>query len=814
MSGARKIVVLGMMTKIPVAGVVWQTLHYLLGLRQLGFEPYYVEAHARTPSMLMAREDEDGSLLAAGFIDRVMRRFDLSGHWAYHALHADRRCYGLSERELAGLYDSAELIVNLHGGTAPRPEHSHTGRLVYVETDPVQLQVELHNGVPETIEFLEHHCAFFTFGENLGAPDCGLRPTALFDFRPTRQPVCIDLWPVLEETPNPRFTTVGNWRQLWRDVAIDGRTYTWTKHTQLESFLGLPARTGREFELTLSGYDDADRRALESHGWHVRDALELSRDIDAYRAYISGSLAEFTVAKEQNVALRSGWFSDRSATYLASGRPVVTEETGFSAALPTGEGLHAFTTIDEAAAAVEAICADPAGARRSAREIAREHFSSDIVLGEMLAALGVSAPGVVAAPNALAADLRLEPLSRRPLELPEATVSGVRRAPIPFGPPPAGPPAASVVVVSHDNLALTRMCLESVLENTDSPRFELLVIDNGSADGTRPYLSTLARRFANVRLVLNGENRGFPAACNQGLGLANGELLVLLNNDTVVAPGWLARLAAHAQDPEVGLVGAATNRIGNEAEVETAYETYRGFLQAAAERAEERSGESFDLPMPAMFCLALRRDVYERIGPLDETFGLGTLEDDDYAERARRLGLRSIGADDVLVHHFGEGSFGRLYADGSHAELIDGNRRLFEAKWGVRWQPYGRRQAEEYEAVRSYVRELVETRLPADAAVVVASRGDDELVRFAVQEGWHFPQTADGVYAGHHPADSTTAIEQLEALRARGASHFLIPKTSIWWLDHYRDLGTHLTERYREVVREEACVVFALDGER
>src|SRR5213594_3666090 len=169
-----KIVVLGMMTKMPVAGVVWQTVHYLVGLERLGYDVYYVEAHARTPSMFMEREQDDGSGRAAAFIDRVARRFGFAGRWAYHALHDDGRCYGMSESALRRLYESAALIINLHGGTMPLPEHYATGRLVYLETDPVLLQIELHENNPETIAFLEPHCAFFTFGENYGSDDCGL----------------------------------------------------------------------------------------------------------------------------------------------------------------------------------------------------------------------------------------------------------------------------------------------------------------------------------------------------------------------------------------------------------------------------------------------------------------------------------------------------------------------------------------------------------------------------------------------------------------------------------------------------------------
>jgi hypothetical protein len=150
-----KIVVLGMMTKMPVAGVVWQTMHYLVGFERLGCEVWYVEQHARTPSMFMETEQCDGSARAAAFIDGVMRRFDLAGRWCYHALHEENGgYYGLSETQLRRLYAEADLIINLHGGTIPLPEHYATGRLVYLETDPVQVQIELHDHNQETIDYL------------------------------------------------------------------------------------------------------------------------------------------------------------------------------------------------------------------------------------------------------------------------------------------------------------------------------------------------------------------------------------------------------------------------------------------------------------------------------------------------------------------------------------------------------------------------------------------------------------------------------------------------------------------------------------
>jgi GT2 family glycosyltransferase len=813
MTGRPKIVVLGMMTKMPVGGVVWQTLHYLLGFDRLGFDTYYVEAHARTPSMLMRNENDDGGALAAGFIDRVMRRFDRGDRWGYQALHADGRCYGMSQESLRRLYASAELIVNLHGGTTPRPEHSATGRLVYVETDPVQLQVELRHGLPATVEFLEHHCAFFTFGENWGAPDCRLPTTARFEFRPTRQPVCMDLWPPATDASGRCFTTIGNWRQRWRDVALDGQVYTWTKDVEFEKFLDLPRLTGQEFELALSGYETDDKNLLDRNGWRVVDALPFSLDADEYREYIRSSLGEFTVAKDQNVRLRSGWFSDRSATYLAAGRPVVTQDTGFANVLPTGVGLHAFTTLDEAAAAVGRVCSRYGREQRAAHEVARECFDSDVVLGSFLSEVGLASTKAGRRRRALDWDLPLQPASRRPLRLAEGVESRVRTSPIPFtaAEQPGDPPDVSVVVVSHDKLALTRLCIESILENTAGVRYETVVVDNGSQDGSRSYLLTLERRVPHLRLIRNSENVGFPRACNQGLEAARGQVLVLLNNDTVVPPGWLTRLVAHAGPADVGLVGPVTNRIGNEAEVEVSYRTYGQFLRAAHERAASRSGQSFEIPMPAMFCLAFRREVHERLGPLDQRYGIGTLEDDDYAEAARRAGYRLLCAEDVLVHHFGEGSFGDLFPSGEHSRLIEENRRRFEQKWGIRWQPYRRRQSGAYRDLRERVRRIVTSRVPDGSQVIVVSHGDDDLVAFGGAQGRHFPQTTDGVYAGHHPADSTEAIEHLEALRAKGGRYFVLPSTGFWWLEHYAELARHLDSNYDEVFRDDACIVFELE---
>lgn len=384
-----KIVLLGMMSKMPVAGNMWLVVQYLVGFQRLGYDVYYVEAHGCTPRELMRHEGDDGWANAASFIDRVMRRFDLGDRWAYHAVHDGGRVYGMSESELHDLYLSAELIINLHGGTEPLPEHSATDRLVYLGTDPVEVELELYHGVQKTIDFLAPHCAFFTWGLNYGNPDCRLPYAERFHFRPSPPPVVIDFWQPNLLPDGPAFTTIGNWRQLHREVQFQGQTYYWSKHHEYLKFLDVPGRTGQAFELALSSYEEPDRKLLNSHGWSVRHALDFSRDLDEYRDYISGSRGEFTVAKDQNVRLRSGWFSERSAQYLAAGRPVIMQETGFSNLLPTGKGLFSFSNVDEVVAAVETINADYEQQREGAAELAREYFGYEVVLKRMLAEVGM-----------------------------------------------------------------------------------------------------------------------------------------------------------------------------------------------------------------------------------------------------------------------------------------------------------------------------------------------------------------------------------------------------------------------------------------
>ncbi len=247
---------------------------------------------------------------------------------------------------------------------------------------------------------------------------------------------------------------------------------------------------------------------------------------------------------------------------------------------------------------------------------------------------------------------------------------------------------ASIIVVTWNGLNHTRRCIDSILEDQTWPNMEVVVVDNASKDGTVEYLEELAQRDRRVRLILNDENRGFAAANNLGLQQTqDSEFVVLLNNDTVVPRGWLCRLLRHARRPEVGIVGPVTNWTGNEAKIDVAYQDLRDMPAFARAYTQAHEGKTFDIRVLAMYCVAMRRDIVDQIGPLDERFGLGMFEDDDYARRVRQAGYRVICAQDVFVHHEGMASFAKL-GEAEYRSLFERNKKLYEEKWGEPWVPH------------------------------------------------------------------------------------------------------------------------------
>jgi hypothetical protein len=381
-----KIIVFGILFWYPLAGVTYQFLHYLIGLRRLGYEPYYVEDSGRwvyDPRINDLSPDATGNIEA---VVPVLKKHGFGESWVFRGKYPDGKCYGMTEAQLEQLYREADGFLNVTGAQEIRDEHLVCKRRIYVESDPFASQVKVAKGDEGMIKTLAAHDTLFTFGENLGAADCDV-PIEKFLWLPTRQPVALDLW----DNPHPpgaSYNTITTWHNRGKNIEYRGDTYYWTKDREFEKFLDLPKRRPVGFELAAGVDADVEQR-LRDHGWRRVGSIEISKDIDCYCNYIRTSRGEFTVARDQYVRPNTGWFSDRSACYLAAGRPVITQETGFSKFLPGGQGLFGFRTLDDILAAVDAIESDYPGHCRAAAEIAREYFATEKVVGSLMERAGL-----------------------------------------------------------------------------------------------------------------------------------------------------------------------------------------------------------------------------------------------------------------------------------------------------------------------------------------------------------------------------------------------------------------------------------------
>jgi hypothetical protein len=374
------------MGQYPMAGVTWQTIHHLLGFRSLGWDVYYVEDSGASPYDPEVNSVTGDVGYAVRYVGGLMRRFGFDGRWAYLDM-LKNEVHGMSRAALDDLYRTATAIVNLSGATAPRAEHKQGATLVYVETDPVYEQMNVTLGDQPSLGFLSAHDVLFTYGENIGTPGCPV-PSAGFTWHATRPPVVMECWTGDADPAARAFTTVASFANAGKDISYEGVTYQWSKHGNFLRFLDLPQHTPQPFVMAMKP-DPTNEPRVRAAGWELVDPAATSRDVDAYREFIRASRGEFTVAKDIYVRPRSGWFSDRSVCYLAAGRPVVTQDSGFGTRIPTGEGLFAYTTMDEAVDALARINADYPRHSAAARRIAGEHFGAEPVLRRLLADAGL-----------------------------------------------------------------------------------------------------------------------------------------------------------------------------------------------------------------------------------------------------------------------------------------------------------------------------------------------------------------------------------------------------------------------------------------
>ena len=373
--------VLHLAGRYPLGGIGWQAIHYVLGLTRLGHDVYYVEDSGAHPYDPRVKSVVDNASYGVAFLADVMGRFGLADHWGYVDAPTGAH-HGLSRERLADLYRDADALFNVCAATRLSEEHLRCPIRVYVETDPVFEQIRVAEGDRQAILALEDHTHHFTYGENMGQPDSPI-PLEKFAWRPTRPPVIPDLWSTPTDPAAERFTTIATWKNAGKDIHFRGETYLWSKHLNFLRVIDLPSRTRQALEMALEVEDPAMRDLLARNGWGLQDAFQVSRNLTTYQRYIQQSRGEFTVSKDLVARTRSGWFSDRSVCYLAAGKPVVTQDTGFGKYIPAGAGLLAFEGLEEAGAAIEEVNRDYERHSREARRIALEYFGSDQVLGQL-----------------------------------------------------------------------------------------------------------------------------------------------------------------------------------------------------------------------------------------------------------------------------------------------------------------------------------------------------------------------------------------------------------------------------------------------
>lgn len=387
----KRIIVLGFMGGCPIAGVIWQHVHYIVGLQRLGHEVYYVEDGLRYPYDPQAFTITEDFSYAAGVLERLAREHGFEDRWCFCARYGEApRTAGFGLEKLRELYRTCDAALNICGSHDMNDDLLSVRRLIYVESDPGVEQIKIDQADAGVRGYLSKHAVLFTFGEAVGTARFPV-PLHGIEWLPTRQPVVTDLWRSTEAPPDGAvYTSICNWSTSGKkDIEWRGSNYLWSKSLEFLKFAEAPRRCGETFELATDIKDPSEKTLFERNDWHLVCPHELSIDWNRYREYIRGSKGEFTVAKDQYTRLHTGWFSDRSACYLAAGRPVITQETGFSEFYGRGEGLLPFRTMDDVVAAAEAVRADYPGHAKAAMDIAREFFEAEKVLASLLDRAGV-----------------------------------------------------------------------------------------------------------------------------------------------------------------------------------------------------------------------------------------------------------------------------------------------------------------------------------------------------------------------------------------------------------------------------------------
>jgi len=391
-SSRLRIAVGGLAATFPFGGMFWHYMQFVIGLRQLGHEVLYVEDIGRWCYDPVRRTYVEGGAANAAVFERNLLKLEPALRHCWMFRDAAGAVYGRDRNSAKEFCASADLFLNISLSHDVLEDYRGASTIL-VDTDPLYTQALLaedaasgeNPDAPRIREMLGAHDLYFTFGLNIAAADC-LVPTGGLSWHPLVQPVALDCFKDARRAVQARrrcFTTVASWEPHEALVRVGNVLYA-GKSREFSRVLNLPAVTGHCLEIALSGEPPLEE--LERNGWHTVDGFGVSMDPWHFQDYLATSLGEFTVAKHAYVASRSGWFSDRSACYLALGVPVILQDTGFNQALPTGEGLMTFRTADEAAAALEEVATHPEKHAAVALDIAEEFFRADRVLRAIIEA--------------------------------------------------------------------------------------------------------------------------------------------------------------------------------------------------------------------------------------------------------------------------------------------------------------------------------------------------------------------------------------------------------------------------------------------
>lgn len=387
-----RIIVGGFLGLLPAGGVTWDYVQYPVGFAELGHDVFYIEDTRLYPIYQKAGSDWNDCSSCVEHLRAVMEFFGMKERWAYRD-EASGKCFGLSEEKVKEIARTADVFVNISCSTFMRDEYERIPARVLIDSDPMFTQIQYLSeqmftpGESGLRGMVSAHNYLFTFGENIGADDCRI-PTCALDWRPTRQPVCLDYWKATLPDKKAALTTLMNWTAA-KNLDYDGERWG-QKDVEFRKFIGLPKLTP-ETRLAVAvgqtgetGNDAFPTEEVKTDGWQVLSPDACAENWIDYQNFIENSLGEFSIAKETYVKAHTGWFSCRSACYLAAGRPVITQETDWSKFIPAGEGLLAFNDEESAVEAIRQVADDPEKHSRAARRIAEEYFDSRKVLSAIL----------------------------------------------------------------------------------------------------------------------------------------------------------------------------------------------------------------------------------------------------------------------------------------------------------------------------------------------------------------------------------------------------------------------------------------------